>query len=825
MFKNFEIAVDTIKSIRNRAITVNTNDLQTIKFTLTITQSGEPIFLTGSIVRLAIKKPDEKTVFQDCTILDGGNGKCEIILDKQAYIVPGLHLVEVMIYYSADRISVTSMFSYTAVKGILAVGASESTNEFQSINQAMSDVDGIVVDLQNKGTGIDTQAQSDLETQAFQLSETMKEGISCKVLGMIQNDISKAVSNFELLSQAILENKKVLIDGVYYISPLVFPVKASNIIISITGSTVDAELKLTGKNVATYFKVFSNTNIYIKRVKITNSEEAEKIIFIFDKRAYISKFHTLENEFYGNIRFVESVGDMNINPQNVKFGIKEFVFSDNYTFNNKNAFIKFSNVPGDKFLLERNTVRNFNYTFFKNSITNGGPYTSEFLKETKSHVLKDNIVVCDDSWYGATGSGSYYCFSLFEGDTVVYEGNHVEGLKATDSIALYDVYFSCRDLKYINNTWKNNICFFSDKTYNALLKSKGGPEGEIIRHYEGNRFIIEKEFVERLSRNLEDAWVDFISLTSYAKEYRIINNYIDVYELRFSESSLDCDTWIIENNTFKAQIMKNTVLAYRSKSGIDYTNKQSSLRYNKIISQEGLINLVRGWDYSSMTNLFPFLLIEGNTVNGPVNYAMYTVSADRVVFKDNIINATRQRNAVDYSAGLSYGLDSKINEFLSTNNIFNSYRYFFQPRNTRGFQKTTEEHLFMKIPTTENDGIILKTDAKESKLLRYFVEYDILLKTGWEKLNFTFDYGYDPVLDKNFVEFRDTTDALVRYALPAGSIGEGDGKKIKTNTNNITNSSIQVQFANKPANKSIWVSNMGNEKLTIKQKINAIFIN
>ncbi|MFJ7851924.1 BppU family phage baseplate upper protein [Peribacillus frigoritolerans] len=824
MFKNFDIAVDTTKGVRNRAITVNTNDLQTIKFTITITQSGEPVFLKGSTVRLAIKKPDEKTVFQDCTILDGRNGKCEIILDKQAYIVPGLHLVEAMIYYSPDRISVTSMFSYTAVKEILEEGASESTNEFQSINQAMADVEGIVVDLQNKGTGIDTQAQSDLEAQPVQLSETAKGGISCKILGMIQNDISKAVSNFGLLSQAILENKKVLVDGVYYISPLASPVETFNLLVSITGSTVDAELKLTGNDGVTYFKVFSNTNIYIKRVKITNYEEAVKIIFSFDERAYISKFHALENEFCGNMRLVEFSGDMNANPTEVKFGIKEFVFSDNCTFNNKNSFIKLSNVPGDKFSLERNTVRNFNYTFFNNSITNESPYNSEFLKEIKSLVIKDNNVVCDDSWYGATSSGSYYCFSLFEGDTVVYEGNHVEGLKATGSIALYDVYFSCRDLKYTNNTWKNNICFFSGKTNNVLLKSKDGPEGEIIRHYEGNRFIIEKEFVERLGKNLADAWIDFISLTSYAKEYRIINNYIDVYELRFSESSLDCDSWIIEHNTFKAQIMKNTVLAYRSKPGINYTNKQNSLSYNKIISQEGLITLVRGWDYSSMTNLFPLILIEGNTVNGPINYVMYTVSADRVVLKDNSIHAIRQSNAVDYSAGLAYGLDSKINEFISTNNVFNSYRYFYQPRNTRGFQKTTEEHLFMKLPIAENDGIILKTDAKENKILRYFVEYDILLKTGWQRFDFTFDYGYDSTLDKNFVEFKDTNDALVRYVLTAGSIGDGDGKKIKINNNNNTVSGIQVQFTNNAANKSIWVTNMGSEKLTVKQKINTIIL-
>lgn len=172
MFKNFDIAVDTKTVVRNRAITVNTNDLQTIKFSITITQSGEPVYLTGSTVRLAVKKPDKKTVLQDCTIIDAANGKCEIILDTQAYIVHGLHHAEVMIYYAADKVSVTGRFSYTANKGILDEGTFESTNEFQSNTKTIA---GIVVDLKDKGTEIDDQAQSDLEAKGIQLADIAKK--------------------------------------------------------------------------------------------------------------------------------------------------------------------------------------------------------------------------------------------------------------------------------------------------------------------------------------------------------------------------------------------------------------------------------------------------------------------------------------------------------------------------------------------------------------------------------------------------------------------------------------------------------------------------
>ncbi|WP_412761172.1 BppU family phage baseplate upper protein [Peribacillus frigoritolerans] len=36
-----------------------------------------PVDLTGTIVRLAIKKPDRNTVFQNGVIMDAVNGKCD----------------------------------------------------------------------------------------------------------------------------------------------------------------------------------------------------------------------------------------------------------------------------------------------------------------------------------------------------------------------------------------------------------------------------------------------------------------------------------------------------------------------------------------------------------------------------------------------------------------------------------------------------------------------------------------------------------------------------------------------------------------------------
>jgi hypothetical protein len=113
--------------------------LKTVKINLLINQDGDPLDLTGATVRLAVKKPDKTTVLQDFTVVDALAGSCEIVLNTQAYVVDGKYDAEVMVYYGVDTVAVTGQFSYRAVKGILDDGTVESTNEWQSITQAIAD--------------------------------------------------------------------------------------------------------------------------------------------------------------------------------------------------------------------------------------------------------------------------------------------------------------------------------------------------------------------------------------------------------------------------------------------------------------------------------------------------------------------------------------------------------------------------------------------------------------------------------------------------------------------------------------------------------------
>ncbi|MEW5549967.1 BppU family phage baseplate upper protein [Peribacillus frigoritolerans] len=153
-------------------ISVNSNDLNTLKLSITINQFNKPIDLTGATVRIAIVKPDNKTVFQDCTTTDPTTGSCEVVLNSQAFIISGVYIAEIMIYYGADKVVVTGRFSYSVTKGILDNSTVESTNDWQAITQAIDVAEGILIDLRENGTAVDAQARADLETVTTQLVDT-----------------------------------------------------------------------------------------------------------------------------------------------------------------------------------------------------------------------------------------------------------------------------------------------------------------------------------------------------------------------------------------------------------------------------------------------------------------------------------------------------------------------------------------------------------------------------------------------------------------------------------------------------------------------------
>ena len=172
MQKLFRVTVDISKKIPAPAFEVNTNDLKSVKLEITITNGQTLLDLTGVTPRINIRKPDNEVIFQDCEIADAKAGKVQIVLENQAYLVPGTHTAEIACYKGSEITAITGTFSYKSIKGIMNDQAVESKSEFTAIDRKLVDVQEILEDVRENGTGIDAQARKDLQNVTTQLADT-----------------------------------------------------------------------------------------------------------------------------------------------------------------------------------------------------------------------------------------------------------------------------------------------------------------------------------------------------------------------------------------------------------------------------------------------------------------------------------------------------------------------------------------------------------------------------------------------------------------------------------------------------------------------------
>ena len=171
MQKVFNIAVDIRSKIPAPAFEVNTNDLKSVKLEITITNGQSLLDLTNVTPRIGIRKPDNEVIFQDCEIVDAKAGKVQIVLENQAYLAPGTHTAEIMCYKGSDVVAVTGTFSYKSTKGIMNDKAIESKSEFTAIDRKLIEVQEILEDARENGTGVDAQARKDLQNVSAQITE------------------------------------------------------------------------------------------------------------------------------------------------------------------------------------------------------------------------------------------------------------------------------------------------------------------------------------------------------------------------------------------------------------------------------------------------------------------------------------------------------------------------------------------------------------------------------------------------------------------------------------------------------------------------------
>lgn len=208
MNKTFDITLDLENAVQNPIFTVNTNDLRTVQLDISVVQDDRPVDLTDANVRIAILKPDRKTIFQEVDIIDAESGLCEVVLDTQAYIVPGKYTAELMIYFVGERVAVTGHFKYQSVRGILDDETVESENSYQALNKIVIDAEKHKLDAekaaQNAKQSEDNAKVSEQNAQTHELEAKQAED---NAKNAAANAAQDALDELEVRTEQFYEQK------------------------------------------------------------------------------------------------------------------------------------------------------------------------------------------------------------------------------------------------------------------------------------------------------------------------------------------------------------------------------------------------------------------------------------------------------------------------------------------------------------------------------------------------------------------------------------------------------------------------------------------
>lgn len=495
-----------------------------------------------------------------------------------------------------------------------------------------------------------TYSIEDLKTYRMhrQLFDEYNKEISAPVIlasdfGMIPDDPKASESNTQILYEAMTTKNHIVIDDIYYLQEFEEPVSNDSLIIEGTGNN---KLIFDVSEYSVLINVNSIKSIELSRLNISNtSDQALHLISNKegDNGSFVERVHISNCTFDGNISLYRQIGSKELNPSLDKYGIGDFVFTGNKVSNTKLTFIALVDIPYTYVEIHHNTIRNFTYTFALMSISNDHPYIQELKANRITTSIYQNQVNCDDDWWTLPGQ-SYHCFVLTESRDVLYEENHVEGLKADFDVAIYDAYLSSNNVVYRNNTWKNNITFYSDKKNNTLLKAKTGSHANRI--YEDNTFIVEEGFAERVGQSKEDLFVYFIDINSEMERYEITGNTFDVYDLRFQISSRVIHELIFNNNFIKSKYVSGRMFIIKTiddLASVEFSHNVIEVYQDELQTFDeeqgnnrfGLLQLINDSDENQA--MLGSLVMKSNDIIAPVYYVFRNVRAKSIDITDNYV--------------------------------------------------------------------------------------------------------------------------------------------------------------------------------------------
>jgi hypothetical protein len=372
---------------------------------------------------------------------------------------------------------------------------------------------------------------------------TPAEGVSCDVLGMIPNDQTKGIFNYNKLITEVKKGTKINVNGTYYLQS---PYSASS-----SENKVDAGLFLTGDSPANSKLILLGGLFFnIKGKALIENISIEcpttRFTYLINMDApFVNEITIRNNYITGNIRMVSSSIPLNFNFVSTPCYVEKLIIDNNEfcdVYNNSGSpdIIRLIDTPVKSSYIRDNKITNFSYIFYDNSITNGHLFT-DYLIQNNNAIIENNIVTCTDKYNPSAismCSSMYYCFALIEGFSVECRNNVFEGFHVSNAsdIVVYDNYFSVTTLLYENNTWKNNVNFTPGITNVDIMKSKFGSSvagKKTERIYRNNKYIVETDYADRFGKDRFLLRKEINTWQTDIDSIIIEDNYFDMYILSF----------------------------------------------------------------------------------------------------------------------------------------------------------------------------------------------------------------------------------------------------------------------------------------------------
>jgi hypothetical protein len=585
--------------------------------------------------------------------------------------------------------------------------------------------------------------------------------------GMKYNNDQSALYNYDTLIKMINLGYEILITDTIYFEPRKdgLGITAAKVIMSGNGPASKILFSFSTGYRTMFILPALLQEFSIKNIIWENTSSLVQLFFSEDHATFINQLQVSGCFFTGDFTTRIYGGEFPVGAA----GAGEVIISNNEVRNAGNAWFTFVDCVYESFTIQGNRLYNMMESFFNDGITNiTDQARMDLIRQNKKLLtIQDNTLINGATEIKTSGSNTYYVFVLTEANTCVYENNHVEGLKATYSVAIYDIYMSCDNGTYRHNTYKNNLSFGPaiNAGSKAFFKGKAGK----YKLVEYNTFLIEEAFITGMlagnsGLNPDNTWVSYASFdtetVTNSKVY-IRNNQFDAYYLNNTVlTNKEFLHYEISNNTFRFNRLtgswifadNSTISAPKQQRNFIFNNNTITKYGNGLLGNATYI--VQGKNSSGIIQPEKdeiHLEINDNTFTGWNGTAITTITANSLVMNNNDIEAPI--NAVVSTA---FCAGTYIEDITGSNNKFKTQSY--NPSDLRinsYFKKSDVEFIFdiktgtLVVPT---GMCIMPVPYKKTYTRQYELSSAIY---GGQTFEYSLRIEWDASTSKNYLLYHD----------------------------------------------------------------------